>query len=68
MYELDTNNIKALFVKEGLTYKDVGKVIGVESSLLAKKMTGKVRFNLNDVFGLIKLLDMKFEQIFVLKK
>lgn len=58
------NKFKGWLLEHGLTYKDIGDVIGVNTTTVSLKINGQSDFYLSEVILLIKEYDLTFDIFF----
>lgn len=56
--------IKSLIKSKGLTLKDISKKMNISISALSLKINGHRVFKVKEIDVLLKVLDMKYEEIF----
>lgn len=65
--KLDTQNIRDILYTKKITLRKIAKGIGISESNFGHKLAGDSKFNHIEIFGILKILDMPFEQVFKLK-
>jgi DNA-binding CsgD family transcriptional regulator len=61
---MDDKYFRYLMGKKGITPIELGKILGVSHSQINYKINRGV-FKLNDIKKIIKIFDMKFDEIFI---
>lgn len=56
---INTNLLKSLIIKKGLTQSDVAKKIGISAQSLSYKLNNKIEFQVNEVMRLREILDIE---------
>ena len=59
------NRLKMYRVGNGLTQNDIAKALGMARATYCVKEQGKKEFTQKEVSKILKLLDMKYEEIFL---
>lgn len=65
---INSNLFKSILTLHGIYIKDLAKELGISVQMMHLKINNKYRFNLDDIFHILKILDMKFEEVFQVEK
>lgn len=55
---INTNKLRAIFVENGKTQKDVARMLGISDNTMTSKLKRGV-FNSNEIYKLIEYFDIK---------
>lgn len=65
---INSNLFKSKLTLNGIDIKDLADELGISAQMMYLKINNKYRFNLDDIFHILKILDMKFEEVFQVEK
>lgn len=63
---MKTNELRAEFVRQGLTFKDVTEKTGMSVPSLSQKMNHKTEFRASEIVAISKLLNLTPERIYTI--
>ena len=67
MYEIKTPKFPKLagkIAEKGATYAQVASVLGITPTMMSKRMSGEVEFDLSEIISLTELLECDFNELF----
>lgn len=60
-------HFRGILQDSGITTAELSKKIGIKQVTLNNKIIGNCRFTLDDIFKILKVLNMTFEEVFICK-
>lgn len=63
--KIKNGHFRGILKDHGIATKDLAKRIGIEQNTLNGKIVGTIQFNISDIFKILRILNMKFEDVFI---
>jgi transcriptional regulator with XRE-family HTH domain len=65
--KIKNGHFRGILKDNGITTKELSQKIGITQVTLNSKIIGNIRFTLDDIFKILKVLNMTFEEVFICK-
>lgn len=65
---INSKKFRAILVEKGIRTEDLAKELEISQGMLNQKINNTHRFNLDNIFIILKILDMKFEDVFKIER
>ena len=63
--KIKNGHFRGILKDNNITTKELAQKIDIEQNTLNGKILGTIQFNISDIFKILDILNMKFEDVFI---